>query len=737
MKESRLFILFLFLSFKLNAQYDPTYSLRQAFGQNCSSSSSISDLALSQSQNLEEIIKAMKDDASCKGIAPLVGMVQDQMSAVHRVSNDIDALSEKQKKDLENSRIISELVSAIQTEQYELDRMQQEREEASGGGPVTIEDRDIFEKQELINKYHEEVAILQSNMSIDSESNQRKRNNQINQIQALESSTSNLLNSLSQSNSCTQQNPYLAGQVIGQVMSIASLANPGVYGHMLLGTGNIVNHLMDNLRSDDFKDALGDIQGDKIREAYGCALEGLAATHCQARDTLNMVDEVLKAENSSYAGCSFVVGARSIGKNLTQFMSWIEELGKVSSQFSLDNQNQISELNRKINTLEEADDTITTSLINVRKRNLEGLEAIEPVLGIARNITIQSTGDPKVSSAFDRDPCGLYEYFISGAKIEDITKPTLLPGRPYATSLNDCQASEKPIPSLGEVYDRWSKFRDFERQKLKEKLRDLKLDDPKILISKAEEEVNGVSPLGTLEDISRYIENINLDDVDGLSARTNQNFKEKVLELRAAISESIFKYNDSENVDNKDLIQSFSNKYSDGKIVLSLSEILKMDVKRKRLRGEYSEAAAMVMQTSLIGDLGELVKNLNDASKLRDSSRVAQRQTESNISAMTSVFQNSFEEVLKDLQNDAKDSSSDVSRRKNARSLLAQSCLRTLLIPDTPSDFSNICEGSIYEGVDGERFIYNMLKKRPYKERACLIYDYQRKLKLNENINQR
>lgn len=684
--------------------YDPTDDLLSAFGETCSVRADINQKARAQGQALVSIISNMKSDPACAGLAPMVENLQSQLMNTY-ADIDIAEIDRDRKREL-----AADIDQAIQVE----------KSKGALGDPLFIANA-----QSDLSALR--MDILRENNIVST----KKRKNMVGSVDTARVSVNQVLSSLSTSSQCATQKPNIAGQIVGRLLAITSILNPGAIGAASLGIGSIFENLMNFFSQQKFDKAVGSIRKDQLMDGIGCGLEAMAATQCMARDTIVTLKEANQNLVEANSCSESMIGAEIMGKHLTGLVSWIKEfrdasMSSMQKQVLSDAQEArqldfaydslANALNINFSNFEKKDDTI-----NTRK------ELLEDLTNTMSNYSSWNIGFKRIFE-FDQE-CGPYIFLFSEGNQKGRDRLPDNANNNYRGSgavspacISYVSIKNMPTPSAGAIRAAKDKILFSLKDYVEETKRRLKSADPKLILASAENKsASGASPIETINGLFAYLAFIS----DGkIESRSGKSLRTMATENRDRLGRVLQSYED-EKVTDQQLAKIIVENIGHEDFLRNISEIVRLDIENKFKSGKTSEGFKMIAEASSASAIAELTIYINDTERLYASANAAKVHSDSNLKIFTQTFQEPFEDILKDLQERSKESAA-------AKNMLGLSCMRALLAREPPKYLKSYCNNSSYDGLIGGAISYDSWVEKPYDNRVCSLFDYFRKTRVKE-----
>lgn len=287
---------------------NPATALLNAFGAGCTyGDTEVLQQAQQHGQSLADILQGIGQDEGCARFSSFYKNYESEILELKQ--NEHAYKADRQQIEL----LIEDLELAIITEE-------------SSPTPDT----------EFIASAKFEVKELRGRLIRERRLTSHYRDQQaVYRVKRLQTLTSNLVESILQSDSCPQATDAV-GQIAAHGFGIASLVTGGLTGAIFLSAGAALVDFLRVLSEKDYKDALKEIESIQLVHATGCALEGMAATHCRARDVINVMNLEMAARRVPVACDATYLGTHLVTQGFQNFIAWYSKTEGAQAQDKID-----------------------------------------------------------------------------------------------------------------------------------------------------------------------------------------------------------------------------------------------------------------------------------------------------------------------------------------------------------------------------------------------------------------
>ncbi len=290
------FVIFLSFSSFGSEVYDPTNDIYAAFGAKCNGFGSINSAAHREATSLMKIIESIRNDANCNGIAgallEIEGLKLAELQKATTAKNDLDTLW-NQIYDVQLAMDRATSVPANEQDVAYIDGLKLEL--------TTLK---TTAAKSLSNAHVAQLGIRRSS------------------IDTFQRASSSLFSKLKNNDLCLVKRPNLATQIGAQVIGLGTTLSSGIVGALLVSVGSIIDDFVSFFRSKDLTDR--NLRTFRLGEAVGCAVESMATTYCQARDTETVIELNSKALNQNKSTApNWLRAAGTMAQGLDAYMAWV------------------------------------------------------------------------------------------------------------------------------------------------------------------------------------------------------------------------------------------------------------------------------------------------------------------------------------------------------------------------------------------------------------------------------
>jgi len=485
------------------SSYDPTGDLMNAFGSKCNSHGALNAAADSDTSSLKSIIGTLKDDTTCHGIAGILDQISglniDQLQAGYQANRDQSLLATE----------INDLQSAIKAENAK-------------ANPDTA----------LISAW--ELELDQANVNFIKAkglSHELNLESRISTIKNFQMYATKLYGQL-QNSECTS-NPKHAGlkaEIGAQFLGLASTMAPGLIGSTMLGVGDILDNMFSFARENALADKIRDLTSSSLGQAAECAIDGVSASYCQARDSLNIIKTNAKIqEGQAEFSDPTYNGVNVVGKDMK---TYIEFASRVKAGARADSGPRATEKGGATQTIAnleilqagldgaigdgEKDLAEAPDPVGKLKQVIAGVAnrmtgSAQPVSSITiSGLTVDTPAGPLATFFVDDVSCGPLIYFYSIGRERS--------RRPPINALEPCQDYVTRVftnpPTLDSVKINVNKAMAEAQTSIIARSSRIQEYDPELVFAEAyKENGNRIKPVEFLDNASAYL-NVLLDEKD-------------------------------------------------------------------------------------------------------------------------------------------------------------------------------------------------------------------------------
>jgi hypothetical protein len=160
-------------------------------------------------------------------------------------------------------------------------------------------------------------------------------------------------------------------------------------------------------------------------------------------------------------------------------------------------------------------------------------------------------------------------------------------------------------------------------------------------------------------------------------------------------------------------------------IAMRVEPIAQRELDRLTREGKIDETLKTIMELSYGDSLGLLTSRYETLAPSRESARKARDKNEQSLRRLSEVFGKGFRNYLDRLRDSGK------------AELLDFACVQSLLSPSYPrlsgtrwSHVGEVCRDRVFKGLYGLEIRMKDWSRKPYEDRACVLYDYYRRAKI-------
>ncbi|MGE4233461.1 MAG: hypothetical protein AB7F43_09050 [Bacteriovoracia bacterium] len=736
---NRFFIFFVtFFSLWVHAEYDPTDDMLAAFGQNCSMYGELTSKALTQTEALKGVLKSIRDDSDCKGIASAL----DSLNA--SINPDLFLTSNLHEKIYEqNKSVASELELALN----------QELSLGSAGDPNYI----LALQTELATR-RIELHDQRRQPYLD------RYAGKLETIKSFQLYSVQLFEALKSSSKCTSKYPNLVAQIGAQVLGLSSgFSSSGLVGTAMLATGVALDHFFEFLRDYGIQRSVNKLVRTRKTIALGCMLEGLARTWCEARD-LQKVIRTNKSMNSDINLAPEWSGVDLVARDLISFQRWAVQLTAGSQASSVaqaqekkegaDLENAAKKMTYDLQAVvATAKLTLASDVdkkINRKSLLQETYASLDNVIQrFVRTVSWEGgseiiTKGPLYSLFIEDVHCGPLVYLYSAGQERKCSVPirdgescllTCIASSPYALpTTNDDKAIEDINSRFASLDSTVRNLLGLSALEVARKVALVKENNSQLVLAETmTQSENNRTTVDFFKNAKKYLERVIQEEPD-LYQIPLKGTVDKALRRVSAALERIQNPSESPDSDLLELASILTPKGDAFDLSREISLIVKQDIDHRLRMHKLDRALSAIMLLSNSDGLGQLLRNYVGFDAADAQAAAAQSIAHESLDIAGEFFKEDLIEILKDLETKAKTNS------HNARQVLALACMRTLLIPsfnrwEEKEDVLSICKNRSYYSVHDTAKLelnFNSLHNRFMEYRVCSVYDFFRKSRMYE-----
>ncbi|MEQ1875442.1 MAG: hypothetical protein ABL958_02270 [Bdellovibrionia bacterium] len=695
--------------------YDPTDDLLTAFRESCSSIGSLSTDALAQTTALKRVLEGMKNDPTCDNLHSALSGYTSSQQQMYDLMRAGGASWRRNKKEASLNQLIAAITSEEDPATKELMRSQL-----------------ALEKVDLVNMGYE-TSLERREMMYRSAAN-------------FVSYSELALGALGTESACLQKRPGLGIQLSGQILASSAGFMNGPLGPAFFALGSAINSLVKYFADRKYNKLIKKATITRLGPALGCALESLAASYCQARDTSLLVRANANPQEITGNEDEWI-GLRLLDRDIQRYNSWVTRIvagappadGLASQRKARGN---LLEAALRIATdkfssaLAEAANKEATSTTDKQKQNIRRQALIELARITFTYVTTSGgngggyyegmTQDSPFYSIFSYDTtCGPRTYFFTGLH----TPPMQQNGQGCPI---DSTPAEK-IPDLQTLATRVDLLLVETSASVANEVALVRENDFLSVLARAELSGNSVlEATAFLQRARDYLGQIESDRSRSPSRNLFTLISDTRGQIERAMSELSSRAEPKEKVK---LLQEILAPNQDISFLSKrLADIVQWDLNDKLKSGKIKEGLSLIYRDSLRDtlSLAEEIGVFNLNAQAKDTA-TARTLTIQNMELVMEIFSDQLAKYFADVQDQRariKDSSFDES--------LNILCMQASLIPDLQSADKKMKLRSHCAGRT-QKVVYDRLKlemrfdeqaNKDFSKRVCGIYDIERKSRI-------
>ncbi len=669
--------------------------------------------ALARSQTLTSTLQGLLKKAECQGI-------EESINAASGIENNLAVL-------VKNNDLTSEFLLREQLRELALATQDPGLDEGAKAQIVKTYGDTQVKLAELQQKIRiQSTSTFDSNLQLAS-SHLRKN------LGILVSESSHL-------SECYSQNPSAAFQIAASIGEVAGTFLPDVAGIASSGVSKLLQVGVEAARTMPMAEAITDTYAARMPIALTCGLEVLARDYCHARDARALVDfsgSVSSEPNAFFRGVDFVENSLPI---LNAWLFEVQNGGKavdrvqavrVSRQFG--RVNQANRQRRKVEAI------ISETRIDMQNAKNDDDRA-QYVKGMISKIFAVFFRAREDTLFVGQTALGLLQKIVGDQVQLDPAQNEFDEYVSYAYQPHwtvDLFESRLFDPKDGLFTKAQAEvFRIFRER--------VNVDPPQLIRAATARRAQGVSPLGALYQLVRFLDQYAQDSRSDFAAQEGEflrSFRERLIKVIKALENPEATQPVNENAVNSETVYTQiydlfelqnSNTYLQGRI----SRLVTDDLANRLCRGEGPQNVREVI--AIAGrDISSLIQESVSRYEVRTDLDSAQGLMSTTLSEFRDFFSLNLRWAIEDKIQLAKDNRETGDGPSPNRAVAAKLCLLTLMTGmEWPRDIDiRWCQGLQIQSDDARQTLSFddlrvKLQGRPFEDRVCVYEDFLRRDRL-------